>query len=125
MEGRAQARQRGHAARTRRAPPRRSWTTAHEQQHRGGYDPRTPLEELAVPQRVRERAGARTGATADVDTISVQVHPGGFSAHGPAGRKARLDHVVELKIADQLLISRITSRRMHAASGRTYHNEFQ
>ena len=42
-----------------------------------------------------------------------------------AARKERLDHVVELKIADQLLISRITGRLVHPGSGRTYHREFQ
>jgi hypothetical protein len=40
-------------------------------------------------------------------------------------RKEKLDHVVELKIEDQLLISRITGRLIHPASGRTYHREFQ
>lgn len=40
-------------------------------------------------------------------------------------RNQKLDHVVELKIADQLLISRITGRLIHPASGRTYHREFQ
>ncbi|KDQ18558.1 hypothetical protein BOTBODRAFT_28949 [Botryobasidium botryosum FD-172 SS1] len=39
-------------------------------------------------------------------------------------RKEKLDHVVELKIEDQLLISRITGRLIHPASGRTYHREF-
>ncbi|KIM28806.1 hypothetical protein M408DRAFT_329252 [Serendipita vermifera MAFF 305830] len=39
-------------------------------------------------------------------------------------RKEKLDHVVELKIPDQLLISRITGRLIHPASGRTYHREF-
>ncbi|KAF8528178.1 adenylate kinase-domain-containing protein [Hysterangium stoloniferum] len=39
-------------------------------------------------------------------------------------RKEKLNHVVELKIADQLLISRITGRLIHPASGRTYHREF-
>ena len=41
-----------------------------------------------------------------------------------ASRKEHLDHVIELKIADQLLISRITGRLIHPASGRTYHREF-
>jgi len=41
-----------------------------------------------------------------------------------ASRKEKLDHVVELKIADQLLISRITGRLIHPASGRSYHREF-
>ena len=40
-------------------------------------------------------------------------------------RKESLDHVVELQIADSLLISRITGRLIHPASGRTYHREFQ
>ncbi|KEP47434.1 adenylate kinase cytosolic protein [Rhizoctonia solani 123E] len=39
-------------------------------------------------------------------------------------RKEKLDHVVELKIDDQLLVSRITGRLIHVASGRTYHREF-
>ena len=39
-------------------------------------------------------------------------------------RKEKLDCVVELQIADQLLISRITGRLIHPASGRTYHKEF-
>jgi len=39
-------------------------------------------------------------------------------------RKETLDNVVELQIADQLLISRITGRLIHPASGRTYHKEF-
>ena len=42
-----------------------------------------------------------------------------------ADRKEKLDHVVELRIQDQLLISRITGRLIHPASGRTYHREFQ
>ena len=40
-------------------------------------------------------------------------------------RKEKLDHVVELKIDDSLLISRITGRLIHPASGRSYHREFQ
>ncbi|KAH7318826.1 adenylate kinase-domain-containing protein [Rhizoctonia solani] len=40
-------------------------------------------------------------------------------------RKEKLDHVVELKIDDQLLVSRITGRLIHVASGRTYHKEFK
>ncbi|KIM87408.1 hypothetical protein PILCRDRAFT_814924 [Piloderma croceum F 1598] len=41
-----------------------------------------------------------------------------------AERKETLDSVVQLNIADQLLISRITGRLIHPASGRTYHKEF-
>ena len=40
-------------------------------------------------------------------------------------RKESLDSVVELSIADQLLISRVTGRLVHPASGRTYHREFK
>lgn len=40
-------------------------------------------------------------------------------------RGEKLDSVVELLIDDQLLISRITGRLIHPASGRTYHKEFQ
>jgi len=39
-------------------------------------------------------------------------------------RKEKLNHVVELKIDDNLLLSRITGRLIHPASGRTYHKEF-
>ena len=40
-------------------------------------------------------------------------------------RKEKLDHVVQLVIDDQLLISRITGRLIPPASGRTYHKEFR
>lgn len=40
-------------------------------------------------------------------------------------RKEHLDSAVELAIDDQLLISRITGRLVHPASGRTYHKEFK
>lgn len=40
-------------------------------------------------------------------------------------RKEKLDSVVQLQIDDQLLISRITGRLIHPASGRTYHKQFQ
>ncbi|KAF9265892.1 adenylate kinase [Marasmius fiardii PR-910] len=39
-------------------------------------------------------------------------------------RKEKLNSVVQLLIDDQLLISRITGRLIHPASGRTYHKEF-
>ncbi|KAF8227357.1 adenylate kinase 1 [Tricholoma matsutake] len=39
-------------------------------------------------------------------------------------RKEKLDSVVQLQIDDTLLISRITGRLIHPASGRTYHREF-
>ncbi|KAJ9121392.1 adenylate kinase [Naganishia onofrii] len=36
----------------------------------------------------------------------------------------KLDKAIELKVPDQLLISRITGRLIHPASGRSYHREF-
>lgn len=39
-------------------------------------------------------------------------------------RKQNIDSVVEFGIDDQLLIRRVTGRLVHAASGRTYHEEF-
>ena len=39
-------------------------------------------------------------------------------------KRQKIDHAVELQIADQLLISRITGRLVHPASGRSYHKEF-
>ena len=39
-------------------------------------------------------------------------------------RQQKLDHVVELQIPDELLISRITGRLIHPASGRSYHKLF-
>nr|XP_019048513.1 adenylate kinase [Kwoniella bestiolae CBS 10118]OCF27443.1 adenylate kinase [Kwoniella bestiolae CBS 10118] len=38
--------------------------------------------------------------------------------------KQAIDHAIELKIPDALLISRITGRLVHPASGRSYHKEF-
>lgn len=40
-------------------------------------------------------------------------------------KQQKLEHAVELKINDQLLISRITGRLIHPASGRSYHKEFR
>jgi adenylate kinase len=37
--------------------------------------------------------------------------------------KKKIDHAIELKIDDALLISRITGRLVHPASGRSYHRE--
>ncbi|CAO3673001.1 unnamed protein product [Umbelopsis vinacea] len=39
-------------------------------------------------------------------------------------RKKPLNSVIELQIDDNLLVSRITGRLIHPASGRTYHREF-
>jgi len=38
-------------------------------------------------------------------------------------QKKKIDHAIELKIDDALLISRITGRLVHPASGRSYHRE--
>lgn len=35
-----------------------------------------------------------------------------------------IDYIVEVDVADKLLIERITGRRVHPASGRTYHTKF-
>ena len=39
-------------------------------------------------------------------------------------RRQHLMHAVELQIDDELLVSRITGRLIHPASGRTYHKIF-
>jgi len=39
-------------------------------------------------------------------------------------RQEKLDSVIQLLIVDQLLISRITGRLIHPASGRSYHKQF-
>lgn len=39
-------------------------------------------------------------------------------------RRQRLMHAIELQIDDELLVSRITGRLIHPASGRTYHKVF-
>lgn len=39
-------------------------------------------------------------------------------------KQQKLDHAVELQVQDALLISRITGRLIHPASGRSYHKEF-
>ena len=42
-----------------------------------------------------------------------------------ASKNQKIDHAVELKIPDSLLISRITGRLIHPGSGRSYHKEFK
>lgn len=39
-------------------------------------------------------------------------------------RDQKLEHAVELQIDDELLVSRITGRLVHPASGRSYHKIF-
>jgi len=41
-----------------------------------------------------------------------------------AEQKQKLDHTLEFKIDDALLVRRITGRLIHPPSGRTYHREF-
>lgn len=41
-----------------------------------------------------------------------------------AAEKQKLDHTLEFKIDDSLLVRRITGRLIHPPSGRTYHREF-
>jgi adenylate kinase len=41
-----------------------------------------------------------------------------------ARRNEKLDHAVELRIDDELLVARITGRLVHPASGRSYHKIF-
>ena len=42
-----------------------------------------------------------------------------------AEQKVKLNKAIELEIDDELLVSRITGRLVHMASGRTYHKEFK
>lgn len=39
-------------------------------------------------------------------------------------RKMKIDLVVELKVDDDILVERIEGRRIHPASGRSYHTKF-
>jgi adenylate kinase len=39
-------------------------------------------------------------------------------------RKMKIDLVVELKVDDEILVERIEGRRIHPASGRSYHTKF-
>lgn len=41
-----------------------------------------------------------------------------------SSKQKKVDHAVQLLISDNLLVSRITGRLIHPASGRTYHKEF-
>ena len=40
-------------------------------------------------------------------------------------QNAKLDQAIEFAIEDSLLIRRVSGRRVHPTSGRTYHVEFQ
>lgn len=39
-------------------------------------------------------------------------------------KQKKVDHAIQLLISDNILVSRITGRLIHPASGRTYHKEF-
>ena len=39
-------------------------------------------------------------------------------------RKMKIDRVLEFKVNDDILVERIEGRRIHAASGRSYHTKF-
>ena len=41
---------------------------------------------------------------------------------GAAGKK--IDKVIEFKVDDEILVERIEGRRIHKASGRSYHTKF-
>lgn len=41
-----------------------------------------------------------------------------------SNKSQHLKHAIELRIKDELLVSRITGRLIHQASGRTYHKQF-
>ena len=45
-------------------------------------------------------------------------------AHALTNAHIPLEHVVEIQVADDFLIDRITKRRVHPGSGRVYHLEF-
>lgn len=38
-----------------------------------------------------------------------------------AEAKVELDYVIEIDVPDELIIARLIGRRVHVASGRTYH----
>lgn len=42
-----------------------------------------------------------------------------------AAKSQKLDHAIQLLVDDNLLVSRITGRLVHPASGRSYHKEFK
>ena len=42
-----------------------------------------------------------------------------------SAKNQKLDHAIQLLVDDNLLVSRITGRLVHPASGRSYHKEFK
>jgi adenylate kinase len=45
-------------------------------------------------------------------------------AEGLANMQVDIDHVIEISVDDEEIVNRISGRRIHPASGRTYHIEF-
>ena len=45
-------------------------------------------------------------------------------AEGLEALGVKIDHVIEINVADEEIVKRIAGRRMHPQSGRTYHIEF-
>jgi adenylate kinase len=45
-------------------------------------------------------------------------------AEGLAGIGVAIDHVIEIRVDDEEIVRRMSGRRVHLASGRTYHVEF-
>ena len=45
-------------------------------------------------------------------------------AQGLEAFGVKIDHVIEINVADEEIVKRIAGRRMHPQSGRTYHIEF-
>jgi adenylate kinase len=39
-------------------------------------------------------------------------------------RENKLNHVIDFRVDDEILVDRITGRRVHPASGRTYHIKY-
>ncbi len=92
--------------------------------------------ELDTQQRLRERVGAalencgtmRTdchrSASSSTASPEQSPRPKGLDAYATSVSSKPLKHAVELEIDDGLLVSRITGRLIHPASGRTYHKVF-
>lgn len=92
------------------------------------------LRAVLAVQRQTLHARDRRRHASDADTLLYRFVLDGFPRTVPQAtmldsmleaRKEKLDSVVQLVIEDQLLISRITGRLIHPASGRTYHKEFK
>jgi len=46
-------------------------------------------------------------------------------AQGLEAMGVKIDHVIEINVADEAIVERIAGRRLHAQSGRTYHVQYQ